>query len=1609
MPKEDSRNELVGAIHPNTAAHGIPGLIRDQCRRSPDAIACADEQRSLSYTELDRLSDAMADRITGATRGARGAVAIRLARGVDLVVGLLGILKARCWYLPIGLAEPESRVARMAALAGPLAVVGTPGVGLGVLPEVGVPTVADPSSAPRALAEVDADDPVYVLFTSGSTGEPKGVQLGSGALVNRLLWMQRTYQLRAEDRVLQKTPYTFDVSGWEFFWPLIAGACCVLAPQGAERDFDLLAETIRRERITVCHFVPSVLDEFLRQAGNTSGATLRHVFCSGEALSSALARRFLDVSPAHLHNLYGPTEAAIDVTQWTVPRTLDAEDKVLIGAPVDNTVLRVAAEHGAPGELWIAGTQLALGYVGRPDLTARAFPVVDGTRYYRTGDLVRMVADQLEYLGRIDDQVKVRGVRVEPGEIEHVLRQHDAVRQAAVVPVGTDATGGVELVAAFTPRAQPPSAEQLRGFVADRLPAAYVPVGFHQVDALPLTGSGKLDRSRLRTELAGWWQGSAGTAADPGDDISRLWWLVLARPDEDLLERGFLQLGGHSLLAARLIGLLREELGVHLPITVLLRDNASLAEVRRMLATADRDKRVELSRAPGLRSPLSPGQRWLWLASRMWPEAGAYNVVTALRLDGPVRTDLLRAALADALKRHDVLRARVVMVDGEPEFRYASTVSPQWTIGTSVAEIAAQPISMSEAPMLRAGLVVDDDGSCLVLSLHHLVADQRSVDIVLADLASAYRARTAGEIPRDEPAPSFAAYAEAETRQVGGARWSAAVDYWRRTFADAPTSTQLPFTTPPSSSPSFAGRRHRRRLGPVRTRPLMRFCRENAVTPGVLVLTCLAVVVAKWTGQDTVVLGMPSSRRRGGAEDDLVGFLVDTLAIRVDVADEPGFDTVLRRVWERYTEALEQHTPSFAEVVAELGMETRPTVNPFFQIWVNDLSHAEPPPDFAGLRASVLDLPDPPALFDLNLYLSRDADGYRIDLVRAVDRVAAEVVDELLEQVVAALDQALEHAPTPWADLLAVRSVPPNAPDPVVDPVGVLDAIARQSPSAKAVRSGRSLTYGQLAAETARTAEQLVERGVATGSVVLVQARRTPELISSLLGVWRAGGVPAIVDCSPRARQDVDFRELLRPAAVLEITGDGVRVAEGVAEHQVLPDAGHILFTSGSGGTPAPVVVPKRALGAFLAWYVETFGIADMDRTGLLAGLGHDPVLRDICAPLVVGGSVVVPSEDVFDSPVRLFRFVAESELTVLHATPALLELMIAGAREAGGARFRSLRLVVSGGAPLPAGLVSRLRQITDAQLVNAYGTTETPQIVCCQVVDDSDLVPVGRGCAGNDVVVLAASGRPAAVGELGEIVVRGPHLASGYLDGRHPERFGVDADVRVFRTGDLGRLDPWGRVHVGGRADRQVQVNGHRIALEDIEHAASRHRAVVRARAEHRRSTVGDVLDLRVVLDAGVVLDADELRRHLRSLLPAHAVPARVSTVSTLDTDANHKVRVRVGGTGYRTEWVERLDALIRQELSLRIGPEQNLFDAGLNSVTLVRLHARWQEDIGHDVAITALFANPTLGALDRELQGRRIDAPAVRRTDVRRLRAAGEIRGRIRRRIYQDSGGPQ
>jgi non-ribosomal peptide synthetase component F/acyl carrier protein len=1159
---------------------------------------------------------------------------------------------------------------------------------------------------------------------------------------------------------------------------------------------------------------------------------------------------------------------------------------------------------------------------------------------------------------------------------------------------------------------------------------------------------------------------------EQGKVIEQLWWKVLGEPDTpDDAQEGFVSLGGYSLAAARFIGAVRDELGIEVPLQLLLGENARLADVRALAAehqpapgAASVLPAGERRIAPRTESALAPGQRRIWLLSKLHPESWAYNVIAALRLRGPLSVDALRAALSDVVARHDALRAGVVEDgDARPRLRYVSQSEPELIIknlgqplsdeavATFVRAAGRHLITMETAPLLRAELLrAEGDGppdACLVIAVHHLVSDQRSVDIILQDLATAYGSRLNGERPAFAPAPSFGDYADAETASRDDSRWTGDLAYWRDLLGGSPGSGALPFSRRTAPVPSFQGADHNLRIAGQEAAAVDSYAQKNGVTPAVMLLGCVAVVLGRWLGSDRVIVGVPSSRRRTGMQQDLVGFLVDTLPIAADVGTSAHLSSLLRHLRDRYVAAVSHSAPPFDAIVEALDLPPRPLASPLFQTWFNDLTQGAAAPFMRGLEVTAVPTPGAAALFDLNFYLHRDPRGYRLQLVRAVHQVREDVAEELLNQCRAVLahllsDDAADPVSvpiiTPRATAAWQRSTTPMAPRRPTAPALVTpesDALALITPAGQ-------LTRGEFGRLIDTLSVELTHAGVTPGAVVEIDAQRAGGLPLALLACWRLGAAAGLVDATSPAAWQARCRQLLRPSKILVVSADtpaGAVIEQGTVPPRSLPGAGHILFTSGSSGPQLAVAAPLESVDAALAWYSQSFAPGPADRVAMLAGLGHDPLLRDILVPIRFGGTLIVPTPDIFSDPRMLLDLLAGQRITILHATPALLELVLAAHAASPELHLGDLRLVISAGAPLTAGLARRLRALTAAAIVNGYGTTETPQIAACHLVarrgesldghladlPDEAPLPIGQGVAGAQLVVQNRDGRLAGVGQVGEILVRGTRLATGYLgsegmDGRFAADPWGDPEARVFRTGDLGRLGPDGLLYFSGRMDRQLSVDGFRVEPAEIEAAARRLPAVAQAVAGMTNTAAGLVLALQVVAVPGAGLTPADVRAHLRTQLALHAVPGVIRVVPRLTTNTNHKVVLeesaspaaarldeaagrRSGGTGAApassSELLDWLTRMLRDVTDSDIAPDRNFFEAGLTSMTLLHLHARMASVLPAPPPATVLFTYPTLRSLARFLSDgvestrptRRRRAPEAGR-DTQRHRARGQ-----------------
>ncbi len=1201
-------------------------LVEEQAARTPDAVAVEIGEAAVTYAELDRRANRLARFLAGLGAGPDVPVGVCLERSVEMVVALLGVLKAGGAYVPLDPDYPAARLAMMleearapivltqrrlwAALAKPAPASqggAEPGRAIVCLAEAWSEVARQADDSPAV--EVAADHLAYVIYTSGSTGRPKGVMSSHGAIVNRLRWMQEAYRLGAGDRVLQKTPYSFDVSVWEFFWPLIIGARLVVARPGGHRDPEYLVRTINRRRISTLHFVPSMLRAFLQARELHTISGLERVICSGEALPPELRDAFVLRVKAELHNLYGPTEAAVDVTAC---RCDDAArgTPVPIGRPIANTTTHVfdpamrPVPIGVAGQLLLGGVQLARGYLGRPALTADRFvpdPYGRGGRLYLTGDLVRRDAEgQLIYLGRLDHQIKLRGFRIELGEIEATLEALPAVEQAVVLL--HEEQDDRRLVAFLLGAGQdmPPETE-IRARLTSELPDYMIPAAFVAVAELPLTASGKVDRKVLGG-IASEHRAAAGTAEAAGRELPRgpveeavaaAFAEVLNRPHVGL-HTSFFRLGGHSLLATQLLSRLRSALDTELPLRALFEAPTVADLAARFEAARQAGQGLELppitAGSRGRHLPLSYAQDRLWFLDRMDPGDPTLNLPSGVRLRGSLSPPALEAGLTEVVRRHQALRTRFLEVDGRPVQEVlpaAPMLLPVIDLGALPvaqrlrevkrwqAREVSEPFDLARGPLIRAQLLrLADDDHALLLNLHHIAGDGWSLGLLWEELAALYRAASTGIPSRlSELTVQYGDYAIWQRRWLGGDELKRQTDYWRRRLEGPPAALELPADRPRPVTQSHRGRSTSRRLDAQLAAQLRELGWQQHATLFMVLLAAFKVLLSRWSGQHDVVVGTPIAGRTRSEIEGLIGLFLNSLVLRTDLAGDPTFVEVLQRVREATLGAYSHQDVPFEKLLAELQPERDPSRTPLFQVFFNMLElPSTAGQQFEGLDTEALPLGAPRSKFDLTIYVNRQAAGIGIYLVYNTDLFDREPMDELLAQYQALLVQ-IAARPERRVDRLSLvteharrvlpplreSSLAPAAAQAAAPAAGgwraahdVFTRLAAAEPGRPAVIDPQgTLSYGELAAQTDALAVEFAAAGVSRGDLVAIYGHRSAALVWAVLGVHRSGGAFLILDpAHPPARQ-VEILKHAAPAAWIELAGHPPPESLGVAVKEI--------------------------------------------------------------------------------------------------------------------------------------------------------------------------------------------------------------------------------------------------------------------------------------------------------------------------------------------------------------------------------------------------------------------------------------------------------------------------
>ncbi|WP_432828481.1 amino acid adenylation domain-containing protein [Dactylosporangium sp. CA-092794] len=1650
------------------ADRDLGALVAEQAARAPGRTAVVCGADRLTYGELDERANRLARHLhtVGVRRG--DVVGVLLPRGTAMATAVLAVVKSGAAYAMLDPEFPDERLAGLIADAGVAVVVtehALAGRAAGTTVCVDRPAWDGlPGDDPRL--PVDPGDAACVMFTSGSTGRPKGVLSPHRALVGTLLG-QRYATFGPDEVFLQCSPVSWDAFSLEFWGALAFGGVCVLQP-GQRPEPALIAGLVPAHGVTMLQLSSSLFN-FLVDEHPEAFAGVRLAFTGGEPASATHVARILERygDTLTVRNGYGPAESMGFTTTYDVPAGPPEGTGVPIGRGIANKRAYLLDARlrpvpaGAVGEVYLAGTGLAHGYLGRPGLTAERF-VADpfgapGERLYRTGDLARWSAGgQLEFCGRADAQVKVRGFRVEPGEVEAVLLGHDAVAQAAVV-AAADGTGEVRLVGyAVGEPGTTPDGRELRSWLRTRLPEHLVPAAVVVLDRLPLTANGKLDRRALPApEFAA---APAGRAPRDAREelLCGLFAEVLDVPSVGV-DDGFFELGGHSLTAARLVSRIRHALGAELSIRDVFQA-PTVAALAARLATGGGPARLPLTAAAlPERLPLSYAQRRLWFLDGVTGPAATYHVPLSFRFTEPVDADALRAACADLAQRHDVLRTVYRSADGEPyqvmldgrDVAFAVRRCDPAEAGARLAAAARQPFDLAVEPPFRVTLLdLGDGGSMLLVLLHHIATDGQSVRPLVADLAAAYAARAAGRAPDWAPLPvRYAHYAVWQRAMLGEAGDPQSVlardtTYWRQALDGVPDELPLPFDRP---RPPVAG--HRGGAVPVRIdadlhRRLVTLARAEGCTPFMVLQAALAATLTRLGAGTDLPIGSPVAGRPDEALDGLVGFFVNTLVLRTDTGGNPTFRELLGRVRATALDALAHQDVPFDLLLEALNPPRSLARHPLFQVCLALEPATGGPLRLGGAEAAESHVVDTgSAKFDLDLLLREDGDaGINGVVLYSTDLFDEATVQRLVTTLVRVTGQAVTD-PAVHLDDLAVLSAGERhallalgtGPDAGTGTLAERFAgRAAADPAATAIISGTDrLSYGELDAAASRLARHLLGLGVRRGDVVGVLLPRGPAMATAVLAVVKSGAAYAMLD--PEF-PDVRLAELAADAGVTTVVTDSalagrVSGATVLVDEPVwagLPgddpgvagderDAACVMFTSGSTGRPKGALSSHRAVVGTLTGqsYVDF-------RPGAVwlqcAPVSWDAFALEFWGPLLSGGVCVLqpgqrPQAD------RIAALVAEHGVDTMFLSTGLFNLMV----DEFPAVFGALRQVMTGGEPPSLDHVRRIRRDRPGlRLVHVYGPVESMIFTHFYPVLEAPgaVLPVGAPIGDRRCYVLDEQLRLVPAGVVGEVYVAGGGLADGYLSRSGLSAAAFVADPysapggRMYRTGDLARWTAAGVLELMGRADHQVKIRGFRIEPGEVEAALAQHPAVGRVLVLARADRPGDkrLVAYVVPADAGAGAEPAELRRFAAGVLPEHMVPSAVVVLATFPLMANGKVDRKqlpapeygpsAEGRAARNPREAVLCDLYAEILGVpAVSIDDSFFDLGGHSLLVPRLASRLRTVLGVEVGIRELLQAPTVAALADHLDtlapGPHAGAPAPRRRlpALRRRTRAGEL----------------
>ncbi|KIO77621.1 hypothetical protein TH53_08205 [Pedobacter lusitanus] len=1613
------------------------GLFEKQVAATPEAIALVYENNSLTYTALNEQANQLAHYLLTLGVTPDTMIPVCIGRSLEMIVAILGVMKAGAAYIPVDTNYPSHRISYLLEDAKANIVI-TSSTVRNVLPETAAVIILMdnekeqfkqyPAGSPAVIAE--PKDLSYVIYTSGSTGTPKGVLVEHAGMLNHLFAKVNDLQLNADTILAYTASYTFDISVWQMFAALLCGGRTVIYDDVLILQPVSFIEQVAADKITILELVPSYLRALLQEEADVKLDDLQYLLVTGEAVNQPLLEQWFS-HPAYgnipVVNAYGPTEASDDITHCVMHET-PAGNSVPLGKPVQNLLITIVDKAGQlcaigiPGEVCVSGIGVSRGYLNRPELTAEKF-VADprsGERMYKTGDLGRWLADgNVEYLGRIDDQVKIRGYRIELGEIEKVLQQHEQVVASVVIARAGNLIG-------YITGNQEIDKDAVRHYLLQKLPEYMVPV-LVELEALPLTANGKVDRKLLPDPSASLLVNNLYVA--PRNETEQ----ILVSIWEELLDTtgvgindNFFERGGHSLLAIRLLALIRSRLKAELVVKDIFvyPTIAGQADFLQSQHHVNLLPPVTAQERP-LRIPLSFSQERLWFIDKLEGSVH-YHIPGVLKLQGELNQESLQYAIQEVVNRHEVLRS-VIHWSEEDNSAYQEILKQdQWQLSaievesdditSAVNSFIQMPFDLSADHMLRAGLItLSETAHLLVLVTHHIASDGWSEGILVNEITALYNAHVEKRKPELPLMPlQYADYAMWQRNYLQGAVLTKQLEYWEKQLADT-TVLDLPVDYTRPAVQSTNGAMADFNLDAELSKQLQLFSQQHGSTLFMTLLAAFKVLLYRYSGQDDICVGIPVAGRKQEEVESLIGFFINTLAIRTDLSGEPAFSELLKQVKETLLQGYTFQDTPFEKVVDAVVENRDMGRTPLFQVmFVLQNTPEEGEVKLGDMILSAEETAHTSSKFDLTFVLKESENGLALSVEYCTDLFSSDTIarmaghyQQLLQAILQQPKQQISNinfltAAEEQKILTEFALAPVNYPvEKEMTLVSLFKAQALKNPDATAlVVEDTVLTYGELNSKSDQLAHYLSSRGADAEMLIPVCMDRSIELIIGILGILKAGAAYVPVDAGyPQDRiaymlsdcnsqlvvTNKKYADLCRSAdenaELVCIDALNALVwsnTEPLSDGDILPNQlAYVIYTSGSTGRPKGVMVEHHSVVNLVNWHAGVYQVNAESKSTAMASIGFDAFGWEIWPYLCAGSTIVMLDDEMRLSPEEVIKRYISAGITHSFVATGLVKEIVDALQQ----QNSELQYLLTGGDRLPPVDVSELSYT----LVNNYGPTENTVVATCYSLSaaNHDTLPfIGKPISNTRAYILDANLSPVSIGTAGELCVSGTQLARGYLNLPEltAEKFIAHPFIpgeRIYRTGDLVRWLADGNIEYLGRTDEQVKIRGYRIELGEIESVLLQNELVNQAVVIVSPDDHGNKRLVAYIVSSGT-FSRELLEEYLRQRLPVYMVPALWVELSAIPLTANGKVNRKAlpqpvaeddtDAASYvapRNETEAGLAGIWQELLGVnKVGIHDNFFRLGGDSIITIQVvsRAKW---IGCNLKPKDVFMHQTIAQL--------------------------------------------